>query len=613
MNFAVPMSKLRGMYEKHFGLDSRPFQAKVPARDVFVGPQTVQTMAGLRKALQVQDAVVSISGPAGCGKSTLVGKSLEALGTTHRSCHIGRLSLDVTDVLEFLLEELGEKEVPRGTIRQFTALRAKFCENESAGKRVVIVVEDAMRLGAETLAELEALTAADGGDSEGAALILMGDESTEQFLADRQLTRLSQRIRLRRRIHPMSEPEVRGYLIHCCRLAGGDFTQLFEESVAALVCSLSNGIPRVANNLLEAAMAAAAVGGTMPVAAALVAETARREFGLEADPARADLVDTAPFVTLSEEACNDLDQEIPTLIQDTLTDLETLIDQFDNDTSLPDLERLRIDNNVALVSGIASQADDVPTVDARRSKEAGAAHSTPRPAEAHPDSPAPITNVVREPIPDWDRDPTMAELRPDLDALEKAMAIAQGDADDAPILEPETPAVPQDSEDVPEITLDSAIQESIKDNLIDERDSISASDTATGAGGDSLDVKLPSNKPEKADAGTDRIAVELAMAKPVDDDGFRPDDTLFGDELSLAAAQVSARVQSENSANDDDLSVFDTGATQMTRVLGSSGKEGSPGEPAGIEVELESDGHARHPDYGTRFAARHPTGTTQFD
>ena len=65
---------------------------------------------------------------------------------------------------------------------------------------------------------------------------------------------------------------------------------------------------------------------------------------------------------------------------------------------------------------------------------------------------------------------------PDLDALEKAMAVAHGegdeaaaeDADDMPVLKPEPVLQEEPPEEIPEITLDNAIQQRIHDNLIDE-------------------------------------------------------------------------------------------------------------------------------------------------
>ena len=65
------------------------------------------------------------------------------------------------------------------------------------------VVEDAQRVGAESLAELEALTAADAGDSGGAAIVLIGDSGLAELLQDPQLARLAQRVRQRHTIEPL--------------------------------------------------------------------------------------------------------------------------------------------------------------------------------------------------------------------------------------------------------------------------------------------------------------------------------------------------------------------------------------------------------------------------
>ena len=143
------------MYEQHFGLKKRPFLAKATGNSVFVGPQTASTISGLKKALVSQDAVVAIYGPAGAGKTTLVDRSLDALSATHTTVRFGRMQLEGTDVLEFMLEELGATKLPKGTIRRFTALREKLRQFEADGKKVAVAIEDAILAGAETLAELD--------------------------------------------------------------------------------------------------------------------------------------------------------------------------------------------------------------------------------------------------------------------------------------------------------------------------------------------------------------------------------------------------------------------------------------------------------------------------
>lgn len=170
------------MYEQHFGLKKRPFCASATGTEVFVGPQTAKMMAGLTKALSTRDAIVTVSGPVGAGKSTLVANAMERIGSNRKIIHVGRIQLNSQDVLELLLGELGLNKLPNGTIQKFAAFRRRLKELEEAKTRVLIAVEDGMRIGADSLGELEALTAADAGDSEGASIVVMGDERLDKFL-----------------------------------------------------------------------------------------------------------------------------------------------------------------------------------------------------------------------------------------------------------------------------------------------------------------------------------------------------------------------------------------------------------------------------------------------
>jgi hypothetical protein len=210
-------------------------------------------------------------------------------------------------------------------------------------------------------------------------------------------------------------------------------------------------------------------------------------------------------------------------------------------------------------------------------------------------------------IADWERDPTLAELKPDLEALEKAMAVAHGDGDDppppapedVPVLQPET-APPEPVEEMPEITLDSALQKRVDNSLIDESDSVSPAAPApapTGSNADaSPEIELPPAKAKQADAELERIAAELARAKTLEDVDDKLAETLFGEELSLAAAEVAARVQAEQSANDEELSLFDTGTADMAQSAGTPALDNEPAfenelrpQQASIEVTLQEE------------------------
>jgi hypothetical protein len=494
--------------------------------------------------------------------------------------------------------------------------------------------------------------------------------------------------------------------MHCFRLAGNDFEQVFDGRTAELVHELSGGIPRVAHNLVESAMSAAASAGMERIPASFVATVANEEFGLEAtefdatpptaspEPApesvavpaadpepelEADLdeppepapepetvaeeaetpepinpepeVSNDPVIVFSDEVTDEAEfgeDDIPELIQDTLPDLQILAPEViaaDPEEELPELmpepdpepvfeNDFQPDPEPAPEPVFEAESEPFPELIPEPAPEPvfeaepeSVPELTPEPAvepvfEAEPESvpelaPEPVFEAELEPVPElapepaleiepeparpsanesaaadvpeWERDPTIAELRPDLDALEKAMAFAQGPSADKPeaeapvIAEPQKPVVESAPDEIPEITLDNAIQSRIANELIDEPGQISpnspdpSADSTTGSG--IPEVKIAPRKAKKADAELERIAAELAKAKTIEEVDDKLAETLFGEELNFIAAQVVASPPSSSeSANDDELALFDTAAAQMAQAAGV---------PA-LEVSLET-------------------------
>ena len=440
------------MYETHFSLSKKPFRALATGSDVFVGPQTASTMAGLKKALTAADSIVAVSGPTGSGKTTLVRRALDAIGEQRLVISIGRIQLGHDEVLELLLEEMGA-EVPVGTVQRFTAFRRLLRDQRDKGLRIFVVVEDATRIGVDALSELEALTATDAGVSDGANIVLMGDEELDEVLSARRLVRMKQRLKLRQKLSPLSAGELTAYFKHCFRLAGNEFDTIFEPGTAEVLHALSDGIPRMANNLVESALLYAAENNQQQVGVATIKLVATEEFGLdtgvqiseqeapatvapavqvpvEPEPAKAAPVKDAPLevTPVVDEPVEDepaAKEEIPEFIQDTLPDLAILAPALANP------------NAVEQVIETAAVEEDT-------------------------DNPIPtLSDSVDGEVPSWDREPTLAELRPDLDALEHAMAVAQGlapDEDDDTDQADDEDNIP---ELVPEITLDREIQAKI--------------------------------------------------------------------------------------------------------------------------------------------------------
>ena len=112
------------------------------------------------------------------------------------------------------------------------------------------------------------------------------------------------------------------------------------------------------------------------------------------------------------------DDEVPELIQDTLPDLEVLA---------PALARQ------AQATTPAADPEPIkqPELTPEQTKQSRPTLSISDEGALADNLQAAQVEAPEDEVPEWERDPTLAQLRPDLDALEHAMAVAQGLVPDA--------------------------------------------------------------------------------------------------------------------------------------------------------------------------------------
>lgn len=395
-------------YEPFFSLQRPLFDSNGDRSFVYESDQLKSAADAFKVAFSKPAPVLCVSGQHGCGKSSTVNFALNQLGEKTRRISVGRVRLSEDEVIDLLLEKLDVDDAAGGTIKKLGRFTKRIEELRVGGERVVVIVEDAIRTGANILSELEVLCGGDGGADVG--LIICGDENLRALLKTPELAPLSQRMNDFVRLAPFAVDELEDYLRHAVSEAGGDYDSIFGKDYAGLTHILSCGVPRVANKLTEASLAAAAKAGQRRVSCALLADIARSRFDIEtelpvyrkapevpkrepivaapaapeiapepapkeaaADPRSRQIPDVtaltgsrAPIVTdVHSEAA---DVEIPHLIQDTQPELKALTANFDvadhaDETdssgafvSLPNLEDL-----TAEFAAVSQMIESLPT------------------------------------------------------------------------------------------------------------------------------------------------------------------------------------------------------------------------------------------------------------
>jgi type II secretory pathway predicted ATPase ExeA len=272
--------------EAQLGMQERPFDSGIAQdADVFLGRRLEAVIGRFKVAVASPDAVVTFTGPAGVGKTTLALAAVRATSTRLATAWLSAVPTNATELLELLLVELGMNAHRTTRIERLQMWRQYLSELGATESRVFVIAERTEDLPPEVLRALDSLTAADANGCPGANVVLLGRPGLDQFLATPGLDSLRQRIRLRHRLEAFQAAELTQYLRHRVTRAGGDFDKTFAAGAAEAVHRYSGGIARVANSLCETALGVAAAEGRAQITAELIAEVAADMLGI-AEPAQ---------------------------------------------------------------------------------------------------------------------------------------------------------------------------------------------------------------------------------------------------------------------------------------------------------------------------------------
>ena len=250
------------MYIDHFGLTGQPFQLTPDARFWFESRTHRKAMAYLGYGLAQGEGFITITGEIGAGKSTLV---------QHLLAHIDRARLnaislvstqvDGDDMLRLAAQGLGIATGAVEKARLLDAVEDRLEQEFRAGKRTLLIVDEAQNLPVSALEELRMLS---NFQIAGKALIqifLLGQPEFRDKLASAGLEQLRQRVIATHHLDAMGADEVEAYVRHRLAIVGWVGQPGFSPAAFAALHVRSGGIPRRLNQLANRLMLNAAVEG----------------------------------------------------------------------------------------------------------------------------------------------------------------------------------------------------------------------------------------------------------------------------------------------------------------------------------------------------------------
>jgi general secretion pathway protein A len=267
------------MYERFFGLADVPFRLTPDPRYLYLSPKHAEALAHLKLGLRESSGFVCITGDVGTGKTTLLRAFLTTLGPDVASAYIFNPPLSAVELLKTINSELGLPADTGSRKKLVDALNVHLLAQREAGRRSIVVIDEAQALPIDVLEQLRLLSNLETTTEKLLRIVLVGQPQLRALLLHPDLLQLNQRITLRWHMGPLSYRETVGYIHHRLAVAGAGLTPpVFTRGAIRLVHRNSRGVPRLINMMAHRAMLAAFAADRRVVGARSVRQ-AWREIG----------------------------------------------------------------------------------------------------------------------------------------------------------------------------------------------------------------------------------------------------------------------------------------------------------------------------------------------
>jgi general secretion pathway protein A len=274
-------------YEHHFGLKAHPFSITPDPRYIYFSTPHKEALAHLLYGLGTEGGgIVLLTGGAGTGKTMLCRGLLEALDDEVDVAFIPDPELEVEPLLGSVCRAFGVATPPQASVKQLVDRLNVFLQaNHLRGRRSVLMVDEAQRLGVDVLEQLRLLTNLETHERKLLQILLVGHSGLQTLLERHDLRQLAQRVVARWRLRRLSVDEVAGYVHHRLGVAGGT-ADMVPARLARLLHASSRGVPRTINLLCDRALLGASLRGQHHIDK-LNLQRAAQELGLPTDAAPA--------------------------------------------------------------------------------------------------------------------------------------------------------------------------------------------------------------------------------------------------------------------------------------------------------------------------------------
>lgn len=260
------------MYLEAFGVREEPFGVTPDPRYTYAGASHREAFASLLHGIQSGRGFMALIAEPGMGKTTLLNELLEETHTYAETASLFQTQCTRQELLRYLLSDVGFDPAD-DVVAMHEQFNQVLLSNYRAGKRFILIIDEAHNLSDETLESVRLLSDFETPRAKLLQIILAGQPQLGHKLSAPHQWQLRQRMSIVCHLRPLSPDEVLEYIETRLRVAGRN-DPLFTHDAVEAIALHSRGIPRIINNYCFNAMSLAYALDRQMIGADIIEEVA---------------------------------------------------------------------------------------------------------------------------------------------------------------------------------------------------------------------------------------------------------------------------------------------------------------------------------------------------
>lgn len=179
-------------------------------------------------------ALSVVVGEVGTGKTTLNRRLLSRLGNSITVGLITTTHCEFGNLMQLVALAFGIPFKDKNKVELYRDFSEFLIKEYAAGRRTLLIIDEAQNLEAVTLEEVRLLTNINADDHTLLQLLVIGQPKLHRLLKSPGLRQFAQRINVLANLEPLGEKKTARYVRHRLTITGGD-PKLFHKNALRLI------------------------------------------------------------------------------------------------------------------------------------------------------------------------------------------------------------------------------------------------------------------------------------------------------------------------------------------------------------------------------------------